>query len=114
MIICNSHECAYCRSPIAAGQRWVRVKIYESEAQQPVRGFWELLVRSTNLTSKSNRMAWPDFSTFRPQEVLSVLRLPLLNLSPPKFMLSLRPYRSESSPNMYTCILKLGAYVISD
>ena len=30
MFICNSNECAYCRSPIAAGQRWVRVKIYES------------------------------------------------------------------------------------
>jgi len=23
----NSHECAYCRSSIAAGQRWVREKI---------------------------------------------------------------------------------------
>ena len=30
MFICGLHECAYCRSPIAAGQRWVRVKIYES------------------------------------------------------------------------------------
>ena len=23
------HECAYCRSPIESGQRWVREKIYE-------------------------------------------------------------------------------------
>jgi hypothetical protein len=29
MFIC-SHECAYCRAPIASGQRWVREKIYES------------------------------------------------------------------------------------
>ncbi len=28
MFIC-SHECAYCRSPIESGQRWVREKIYE-------------------------------------------------------------------------------------
>lgn len=25
----TSHECAYCRSPIASGERWVREKIYE-------------------------------------------------------------------------------------
>jgi len=30
MSICGPHECAFCRSPIAAGQRWVRMKIYES------------------------------------------------------------------------------------
>ena len=30
MSICEPHECAFCRSPIAAGQRWVRMKIYES------------------------------------------------------------------------------------
>jgi hypothetical protein len=30
MPICGPHECAFCRSPISAGQRWVRVKIYES------------------------------------------------------------------------------------
>ena len=24
-----THECAYCRTPIASGQRWVREKIYE-------------------------------------------------------------------------------------
>jgi hypothetical protein len=30
MFICDPHECAYCRSPIAPGQRWVREKIYES------------------------------------------------------------------------------------
>jgi hypothetical protein len=29
MFIC-SHECAYCRSPIEPGDRWVREKIYES------------------------------------------------------------------------------------
>ena len=29
MFIC-SHECAYCRSSIASGQRWVREKIYET------------------------------------------------------------------------------------
>ena len=29
MLICSPHECAYCRSPIASGQRWVREKIYE-------------------------------------------------------------------------------------
>ena len=28
MFICTS-ECAYCLSPIASGQRWVRLKIYE-------------------------------------------------------------------------------------
>jgi hypothetical protein len=28
MFVC-SHECAYCRSPIESGQRWVREKIYE-------------------------------------------------------------------------------------
>jgi hypothetical protein len=28
MFIC-SYECAYCRSQIAAGERWVREKIYE-------------------------------------------------------------------------------------
>ena len=26
----SAHACAYCQSPIAAGQRWVREKIYES------------------------------------------------------------------------------------
>ncbi len=25
----NAHECAYCRSAIAAGERWVREKIHE-------------------------------------------------------------------------------------
>jgi hypothetical protein len=30
MFIYNPHECAYCRSQIAVGQRWVREKIYES------------------------------------------------------------------------------------
>ena len=30
MLICSPHECAYCRSPIASGQRWVREKIYET------------------------------------------------------------------------------------
>ena len=29
MLICSPHECAYCRSPIVSGQRWVREKIYE-------------------------------------------------------------------------------------
>ena len=29
MFICDSHECAYCRSSIASGQRWVREKVYE-------------------------------------------------------------------------------------
>lgn len=28
MFIC-SHECAYCRSPIVSGERWVREKICE-------------------------------------------------------------------------------------
>jgi hypothetical protein len=28
MFMC-SHECAYCRSPIESGERWVREKIYE-------------------------------------------------------------------------------------
>lgn len=26
----NTHECAYCRSSIAAGQRWVREKILDA------------------------------------------------------------------------------------
>ena len=30
MFTSSPHECAYCRSPIASGQRWVREKIYES------------------------------------------------------------------------------------
>ena len=25
----SPHECAYCRSPIISGERWVREKIYE-------------------------------------------------------------------------------------
>ena len=29
MVICNPHACAYCRAPIASGERWVREKIYE-------------------------------------------------------------------------------------
>jgi hypothetical protein len=29
MLICSPHQCAYCRSPIASGERWVREKIYE-------------------------------------------------------------------------------------
>jgi len=29
MVICNPHACAYCRAPIASGERWVRDKIYE-------------------------------------------------------------------------------------
>ena len=29
MFICSTSECAYCRSPIASGQRWVRQKIHE-------------------------------------------------------------------------------------
>ena len=30
MIISGPQECAYCRAPIASGDRWVREKIYES------------------------------------------------------------------------------------
>lgn len=26
----SPHECAYCQSPIASGDRWVREKVYES------------------------------------------------------------------------------------
>jgi hypothetical protein len=29
MFISSTHECAYCRSLIASGERWVREKIYE-------------------------------------------------------------------------------------
>lgn len=29
MIACNVPQCAYCRSAIVSGQRWVREKIYE-------------------------------------------------------------------------------------
>jgi len=30
MVTCNPpEECAYCRSPIVSGERWVREKIYE-------------------------------------------------------------------------------------
>ena len=28
MIVCFANQCAYCRSSIAPGQRWVREKIY--------------------------------------------------------------------------------------
>jgi len=30
MFISGPQECAYCRAPIASGDRWVREKIYES------------------------------------------------------------------------------------
>ena len=29
MFICSTLDCAYCRSPIGSGERWVREKIYE-------------------------------------------------------------------------------------
>ena len=29
MIVCYVNQCAYCRSSIASGQRWVREKIYD-------------------------------------------------------------------------------------
>jgi hypothetical protein len=29
MFNCSPQECAYCRAPIASGERWVREKIYE-------------------------------------------------------------------------------------
>jgi hypothetical protein len=29
MIVCCVNQCAYCRSPIVSGQRWVREKIYD-------------------------------------------------------------------------------------
>jgi hypothetical protein len=29
MIVCCTNPCAYCRSPIESGQRWVREKIYD-------------------------------------------------------------------------------------
>jgi hypothetical protein len=29
MIVCSGNPCAYCRSPILPGQRWVREKIYD-------------------------------------------------------------------------------------
>jgi hypothetical protein len=29
MFICSTRDCAYCRSPIGSGERWVREKIYE-------------------------------------------------------------------------------------
>jgi len=29
MIVCCVNQCAYCRSPIVSGERWVREKIYE-------------------------------------------------------------------------------------
>jgi hypothetical protein len=37
MIVFNVKSCDYCRSPIAAGQRWVREKIYGtgSNCQDP-------------------------------------------------------------------------------
>ena len=30
MTVDTSKQCAYCRSPIVSGQRWVREKIYEA------------------------------------------------------------------------------------
>lgn len=30
MIVCSLHQCAYCRSSIVPGERWVREKIYNS------------------------------------------------------------------------------------
>ena len=29
MFICGQQDCAYCRSPIGSGERWVREKIYD-------------------------------------------------------------------------------------
>ena len=29
MIVCYANQCAYCRSSIESGQRWVREKIYD-------------------------------------------------------------------------------------
>ncbi len=29
MIVCFANQCAYCRSSIVPGQRWVREKIYD-------------------------------------------------------------------------------------
>ncbi len=29
MIVCYVNQCAFCRSPIVSGQRWVREKIYD-------------------------------------------------------------------------------------
>ncbi len=29
MIVCCANQCAFCRSPIVSGQRWVREKIYD-------------------------------------------------------------------------------------
>jgi len=29
MFNCSPQECAYCRAPIASGERWVQEKIYE-------------------------------------------------------------------------------------
>ena len=29
MILCYASQCAYCGSPIAPGERWVREKIYD-------------------------------------------------------------------------------------
>ncbi len=29
MIVCCANQCAYCRSSIVSGQRWVREKIYD-------------------------------------------------------------------------------------
>jgi hypothetical protein len=33
MIVCCANQCAYCRSAIVAGQRWVREKIYAPASQ---------------------------------------------------------------------------------
>ena len=33
MTISNTHECGYCRSSIAFGQRWVREKVYDPVPQ---------------------------------------------------------------------------------
>jgi hypothetical protein len=30
MSVCCTNQCAFCRSPIVSGQRWVREKIYDS------------------------------------------------------------------------------------
>ena len=29
MVVCFANQCAYCRSSIVSGQRWIREKIYE-------------------------------------------------------------------------------------
>ena len=61
MFIC-SHECAYCRSSIASGRRWVREKIYETtlsgDGPHYLRYHAELFAGAERAVGKNTKWNW--------------------------------------------------------